>query len=105
MKPLKEIAQVIRSKNSGPFEITFDIIFKSLADYQQFLESGALTPGIVAELYQVPEEDIITFEGFEAARGIKITLPRPWQQGSIGESDMHGSQQYALLLDIQVPWS
>ena len=25
---LTEIAQVIRSKNSGPYEITFDIIFK-----------------------------------------------------------------------------
>ncbi|MDR5825961.1 DUF4387 family protein, partial [Caballeronia sp. LZ043] len=26
-KTLRELAKVVRSKNSGPFEITFDVIF------------------------------------------------------------------------------
>ena len=25
--PLRELAHVIRSKNAGPFEVTFDVIF------------------------------------------------------------------------------
>ncbi len=100
---LQEYAQVIRSKNSGPFELTIDIIFKSLEDYRHFEKSGILTLEKVAELYQMKQEEIINFEYFEAARGIKITIPRPWSQGSIGESDMHGSQQYANLLSVEVP--
>ncbi|MDT2815952.1 DUF4387 domain-containing protein [Vagococcus carniphilus] len=100
---LQEYAQVIRSKNSGPFELTIDIIFKSLEDYQFFKEKELLTIEKVAELYQMKQEEIINFEYFEAARGIKITIPRPWNQGSIGESDMHGSQQYANLLSVEVP--
>ncbi|MEG0254368.1 DUF4387 domain-containing protein [Vagococcus sp.] len=100
---LQDYAQVIRSKNSGPFELTIDIIFKSLEDYLFFKEKQLLDTDKVATLYQMKKEDIINFEYFEAARGIKITIPRPWSQGSIGESDMHGSQQYANLLTVEVP--
>lgn len=100
---LQDYAQVIRSKNSGPFELTIDIIFKSLEDYLFFKEKQLLDIDKVATLYQMKKEDIINFEYFEAARGIKITISRPWSQGSIGESDMHGSQQYANLLTVEVP--
>ncbi|MBO1306738.1 DUF4387 domain-containing protein [Enterococcus sp. 669A] len=103
MMKLQELAQVIRSKNSGPFEITFDILFKTQEDYQFFIDSNVLTKEVFADLYQIDPEDIITFESFEAARGFKITIPRPWPQGSVGESDMHGSQQYANLLTLELP--
>lgn len=100
---LQDFAQVIRSKNSGPFEITFDIIFRSLEDYHYFIDQNVLTKDYFAALYQIDPNDLITFEGFEAARGFKITIPRPWPQGSVGESDMHGSQQYSNLLAIEIP--
>lgn len=100
---LQNYARIIRSKNSGPFELTFDILFDSLEDYEYFVASRVLTKEIFARLYQLTPEDIITFEEFKPARGIKITIPRPWAQGSVGESDMHGSQQYANLLTIEVP--
>jgi len=32
---LSEIAQVIRSKNAGPFEITLDIIFSNKDTYEK----------------------------------------------------------------------
>ena len=32
---IRELAQVIRSKNSGPFELTLDIIFKDFETYKQ----------------------------------------------------------------------
>lgn len=100
---LQDFAKVVRSKNSGPFEITFDIIFKNHEDYTHFIDSNVLTREIFAKLYKINPEEIITFENFDAANGIKITIKRPWSQGSIGESDMHGSQQYINLLSIEVP--
>jgi len=42
--PLRELAQVIRSKNAGPFELTFDILFNRKAAYEEVKKSGALTP-------------------------------------------------------------
>lgn len=100
---LQEFAQVVRSKNSGPFEITFDILFKNREDYVYFVGQNILTEASFAELYQIKVEDIINFELFEAANGIKITIPRPWPQGTFGESDMHGSQQYANLMTLEIP--
>lgn len=32
---LKDIAEVIRSKNAGPYELTFDIIFSSREFYRR----------------------------------------------------------------------
>lgn len=100
---LMDLARVVRSKNSGPFEITFDIIFNNAEDFHAFVDSRVLTKESFAALYHIEPEDIITFEHFPPAFGIKITIPRPWPQGSIGESDMHGSQQYSNLLTIDVP--
>ena len=37
--PLRELAQVIRSKNAGPFELTFDIIFDRQAAYEEVKKS------------------------------------------------------------------
>jgi len=104
MVALKEIAKVLRSKNAGPFEVTFDIVFKNKEDYQKFINSGAVTPELIANLYQLPKEKILTFCGFEAANAFKITIPRRRNQGSIGETDMHAAQQYAPLLNIMIPW-
>jgi hypothetical protein len=33
---------------------------------------------------------------------IKISYPRPKPQGWAGERDMHGGQQFARLLDIEM---
>ena len=44
------MADVIRSKNSGPYELTFDVIFKTFDDYNFFKEHKPIT----AESYQAP---------------------------------------------------
>lgn len=38
-----------------------------------------------------------------ALRAIKVSMPRPRVQGSVGDRDMHGGQQYVALLDLPVP--
>lgn len=103
MTALKDYAKIIRSKNSGPFEMTMDIIFKSREDFEYFLSTGVLTRELVSKLYHVPVEKIVTFESFPAANAIKITLPRHRSQGSIGETDMHAAQQHVPLTTIEFP--
>lgn len=101
-KTLKDIAKVIRSKNAGPFEITMDIIFKTKEDYEEIKNRGIITKELISKLYQIPVEKIITFVYFDAANAIKITLPRPRPQGSIGETDMHAAQQHVPLMEIAI---
>lgn len=42
MKKLCEVAQLIRSKNAGPFMITIDVIFPDRGIYDKVLSTGAL---------------------------------------------------------------
>ncbi|MES2263811.1 MAG: DUF4387 domain-containing protein [Pseudomonadota bacterium] len=103
MSKLKDLAQVIRSKNSGPFEITFDVMFDDLVVYRRVADSGVLTPELICGLYGVEPEDIVALLFFEPALAFKFTLRRGWPQGSIAERDTFGAQQYAPLLEIEIP--
>ncbi|MBE6745094.1 DUF4387 domain-containing protein [Faecalispora jeddahensis] len=103
MTYLKDIAKIIRSKNAGPFEVTMDIIFQNEEDYRRVLDSGVINRELVSKLYHIDPGKIITLSSFDAARAIKITLPRPRKQGSIGETDMHAAQQHVPLMLIELP--
>ena len=61
-----------------------------------------LTKARFAALYQVPEEEILFFE-HDAAKAIKISIPRPYPQGSREDGDAYGGQQHALLVDLEIP--
>ena len=104
MDKLKDLAKVIRSKNSGPFEITFDVVFANAALYHRVETSGVLTRELICSLYGVPPDDIVAFMFFEPALAFKFTLRRRGaEQGSVGERDTFGAQQYAPLLDLEIP--
>ena len=47
------LAQVIRSKNAGPYELVLDILFKTKENYERVKSSGQLTPELIARLYHV----------------------------------------------------
>lgn len=102
-KPLRDLAKVVRSKNSGPFEITFDVIFDDVPLYERVKASGVLTEALICKLYNVTKEDIVTLMFFDPARAFKLTLKRSWAQGSVGERDTFGAQQHAPLLTIEIP--
>lgn len=102
MDPLANLASLIRSKNAGPFELTFDIMFTDFDVYRRVRDSGAISKAKVNELYRVPEEDIRIFH-VDNALAIKISIPRPVFQGEPSDSDSHGGQQYPPLMDIMVP--
>ena len=105
MKTLKitDMASVIRSKNSGPYELTFDIIFKDRANFQLARSSGVFTKNLFAGLYGIENGSVLNVVEFEQANAIKATIVRPVVSGSPGDSDVYGAQQHAPLLDIEVP--
>jgi hypothetical protein len=99
---LWERASLIRSKNAGPFILTIDIMFSDRETYEKVRDSGVLDRKVVAAIYGVPLEDV---DGYECdnALALKFSMPRRLAQGDFGDGDMHGGQQYAPLLDIEVP--
>lgn len=102
-KKLGELAKTVRSKNAGVDKITFDVIFRERETYELVKRSGVLTRASVAALYRIPEERISDFVSFDPAYAIKFTLYRARPSGSPGDADIFGAQQYAPLLELEVP--
>ncbi len=100
--PLCEIASLIRSKNAGPFVLTFDIMFANDSDYSRVVNSGAVNTNVFAELFKCSPEHVRFFE-CQNARAIKFSIPRPMTQGALGDGDMHGGQQFVPLMFVQIP--
>jgi hypothetical protein len=101
-RPLAEIADIVRSKNAGPYRITFDIMFKDRDTFERVRRSGAVTPRTIASAYRVPLDAISSFFEIEMANAIKATIKRPMPQGMVGDGDMYGCQQHAPLLSLMV---
>jgi len=95
---LLELCSLIRSKNAGPFELTFDFMCRDEETYRRLCESKMLTPELFARLFQTDERDVLFFE-HDAALAIKVSIPRPTIQGALEDTDCYGGQQYALILD------
>ena len=100
---LSEMAKTIRSKNAGVDKITFDIIFRDSEDYHFVRRSGAITRASIAKLYAIPESRLSDFVEFDPANAIKFTIYRLTPSGSAGDPDIFGAQQYAPLLNIEIP--
>jgi len=99
---LAYLARLIRSKNAGPFELTFDIMFEDAATYQRVRDSGALSREAIASRYGLTPEKVKFFY-CDHALAVKASIPRPYSQGDLLDSDGHGGQQYAPLMDIEIP--
>lgn len=99
---LKDIAEVIRSKNAGPYELTFDIIFKEWDMYKKVVASGFFSKKRVADLYHIDEANVINIIEFEPAKAIKATIIRPIASGELTERDVYGAQQHAPLLELSL---
>lgn len=103
MTKLSEIAKTIRSKNAGVNKITFDVIFRDRADFDRVRRAGVLSREAVCRLYGIPARRLSDHVEFEPANAIKFSIFRERPSGSVGDPDIFGSQQYAPLLDVEVP--
>ena len=100
-RTIADVAALVRSKNAGPFWLTFDIMMDNDADYQLVKRSGVITKELIAKLYNQPIDDVIVVE-HDSAQAIKVSFPRPTSTGSPEDRDNHGGQQYPPLLDLVV---
>ena len=101
MTKLTDIASVIRSKNSGPYELTLDIIFNDFNTYERIKLDGFINEELICKLYNVSPDKIISIVAFDPAKAIKATIKRPLCSGDLGETDVYGAQQHAPLLDLE----
>ncbi len=99
---LIDIAEVIRSKNSGPYELTLDIIFKDWETFGRVCAAKAVNHALVCRLYNVSEGKIINIVEFKPAKAVKITIVRPIASGDLGETDVYGAQQHGPLLGAEL---
>lgn len=97
---LKDIANVIRSKNAGPFELTLDMLLKDQEMFEKLRKADVINKKVIAGLYQIPESDVISIVYFPNAKAIKATIVRPLPSGALGERDVYGAQQHAPLVNF-----
>ena len=102
MARIRDIAQVCKSKNAGPFELTIDVVFESRAMFDTVRATKVLGPALIARLYGVKEEDVL-FTEYPAGYAFKATIPRRIPSGDVGDTDIYGAQQHAPLLDVEIP--
>jgi hypothetical protein len=101
MATLLELCSLIRSKNAGPFVLTFDLMFSSQESYSRVKRNNPLTAAVVARLYGQAESAVkVTF--CDGALALKISIPRPIVQCDPGDSDCYGGQQYVPLCAVVV---
>ncbi|KAJ9609639.1 hypothetical protein H2200_005967 [Cladophialophora chaetospira] len=104
-KTLRDIAKIIRSKNSGPYQVTFDVIFDDPALYEAVKKSGDLSQEAVAKLFGRSVNEVSWCGFFDQALAFKLTLPqfrngKLCGSGGFGENDVHASQQYFPLMKL-----
>jgi hypothetical protein len=101
MATLLDLCSLIRSKNAGPFVLTFDVMFSSQENYERAKRTQPLTKHLLAQIYGQREADI-TLVYHDHALAIKASMPRPVFQGELQDGDCYGGQQYVPLLQIEV---
>lgn len=101
MKNILDIARVVRSKNSGPYELVLDIMFKNRGYFETLRQSNQFSPERIAGVYGVPVSDIRRIIWFAPANAVKIVMPRNIISGSPGDCDVYGAQQHAPLLALE----
>jgi hypothetical protein len=99
---LIDLCSLIRSKNAGPFWLTFDFVARDQETYDALRTSGVLTPQLFADLYGA-DPDAVLLVHHDRAQAVKVSLPRPVRQGDLQDSDTYGGQQYAPLVDLEIP--
>ena len=102
MALIRDIAQICKSKNAGPFMVTVDILFEDHDLYRRVKATGVLNAELVGRLYGVDPAKVL-FTPYDTAAAFKMTFPRAIPAGDIGDTDVYGAQQHAPMLDVDIP--
>jgi hypothetical protein len=96
---LMDAVTSVRSKNAGPFSLTFDLFFPNEDVFNDVVARNVLTKENISELYSIPASDVRIFP-FKPALAIKVSIPRLLPGGSPGDTDVAGGQQFVPLLSL-----
>lgn len=99
---LIDLVKVIRTKNSGPFILTIDIIFKERNIYEILKNRNFFSKSWFANVYGVNLEEVVSVIYFDPVYAIKANIKRRVPSGSPGDSDVYGAQQHAPLLEVEI---
>jgi len=100
MVRLYDVAEVIRTKNAGPFKLAIDI-FMSNREYYEKLKK-MLTKELIARLYNVSEKQVEGIYFVDEIMGIKITLIKTIPSDDIRNTDVYGAQQHGPLINLEI---
>ena len=103
MTTIEDVASIVRSKNAGPFRLTFDIFFPDTESFRRIADGDVVTEEVVSDLYGVPTSDVFGPYHKPELNAIKVTIARPTPAGSFEDTDVYGAQQHVPLLGLEVP--
>lgn len=98
---VRDVAELVRSKNAGPFWQTLDVFLPDDDTYRLVAESPNLDEQAIARLYRVDAGDVRIFR-LPSIRVVKISFPRPTAQGGVDDRDMHAGQQHVPLAGLEL---
>jgi hypothetical protein len=93
-----ERVRVLRSKNAGPFALTFDIVLRDRADFDQVKQN--LSANAVARAYAIDPCDVLGETTIERLNAVKVSIRRPLAAGHPGDSDCYGMNQEEPLVRL-----
>jgi len=96
-----EVAELVRSKNAGPFWQTLDVFLPDDASYLTVAGAAALDEATIGRLYGV-DPATVTIYRLPSIRVVKISFPRPTTQGGVEDRDMHAGQQHVPLARLEL---
>ena len=100
-RTIGDVADLVRSKNAGPFWLTLDIFCNTDADYECIANPDVITAERISDLYRVAADTVRVFR-LPTLRVVKISLPRPTVQGGVHDRDMHSGQQHVPLQQLSL---
>lgn len=101
MVKLKDVCRHVRSKNAGPFWVTFDLFFDGPEKFRDYHAHPALGPDTFQRLYG-PDPALVHRYLVPSLNMVKISHARTSPQGGVVERDMHCGQQFVRLLDVEL---
>ena len=98
---VRDVINSVRSKNAGPFAITFDLFFPDVETFNAVKAKDVFKKELIAKLYKLDPGDVDVYY-FEPSLAVKISIPREVPCGTPGDRDMLGGQQFTPLLTIPI---
>jgi hypothetical protein len=101
MPRVNDVCRHVRSKNAGPFWVTFDLFFDGRENFQAYHDHPALGPDLFQRLFGA-DPALVRHYPVPSLHMLKISHARTSPQGGVVERDMHCGQQFVRLLDIEL---